>query len=245
MNPASPSAVDTYPRIADDALPWLTREDMIEVDRVMMQDLGIDLVRMMENAGRNLAQLAIDRFAPSSVTVLAGTGGNGGGGLVAARHLANRGVDVSVTLTGPADELRGVPAEQAAMLQRIDVPIADTPRAGDLVLDAILGYSLDGAPRGRAVDLIAAVPELAPAALSLDTPSGLDVTTGSTPGVFVEATATLTLAAPKIGLRDAAAVGELYVADISVPPAVYQAMDLRPMLFTTAPIVRFEPRRAG
>lgn len=234
-----------YPLVAYDSLPWLTREDMVEIDRVMMHDLGIDLVRMMENAGRNLAQLAIDRFAPKTVTVLAGTGGNGGGGLVAARHLANRGVDVSVTLTKPADQLAGVPAEQAAMLARIDVPFTDTPRAGDLVLDAVLGYSLDGAPRGRAAELIAAAPELAPAALSLDTPSGLDVTTGSTPGVVVTATATLTLAAPKIGLREAAPVGELYVGDISVPPAVYQAMGLTPMTFTTDPILRLKPRRAS
>jgi len=72
------------------AVPALTTEQMRAVDRAMVEDLHIELVQMMENAGRGLAELAITRFSPDSVTVLAGPGGNGGGGLVAARHLANR-----------------------------------------------------------------------------------------------------------------------------------------------------------
>jgi len=45
-------------------LPALTTEQMREVDRVMVEDLHIELVQMMENAGRSLAGLAIDRFSP-------------------------------------------------------------------------------------------------------------------------------------------------------------------------------------
>src|SRR5262249_40569114 len=93
-------------------LPALTTEQMREVDRVMVEDLHIELVQMMENAGRSLAELAIDRFSPGSVTVLAGPGGNGGGGLVAARHLANRGCQVQVVLSEPG-RLAPVPAHQA------------------------------------------------------------------------------------------------------------------------------------
>jgi hypothetical protein len=83
---------------------------MREVDRLVVEEYGIDLVRMMENAGRSLADLAITRFQPATVTVLAGTGGNGGGGLVAARHLSNRGVHVTVAFTrlDPA----GVPGQR-------------------------------------------------------------------------------------------------------------------------------------
>ena len=66
---------------------------MVEVDRIMIEDLNIRLHQMMENAGRNLADLAIRRFEPRTVVVLAGSGGNGGGGITAARHLANRGID--------------------------------------------------------------------------------------------------------------------------------------------------------
>ena len=79
-------------------VPTLTAAGMREVDRIMIDELGIELLQMMENAGRTLAELARSRFGPQSVVVLAGPGGNGGGGLVAARHLANHGVDVRVVL---------------------------------------------------------------------------------------------------------------------------------------------------
>jgi NAD(P)H-hydrate epimerase len=97
MNPC----VTAFRTIELEAVPAVTAEEMREVDRLMIEELGIDLPRMMENAGANLATLAIDAFGPRSVCMLAGRGGNGGGGLAAARHLANRGVDLSVV---PSDD---------------------------------------------------------------------------------------------------------------------------------------------
>ena len=105
------------------AVPALTTEQMRAVDQAMVEDLHIELIQMMENAGRNLAELAVTRFSPNSVTVLAGPGGNGGGGLVAARHLANRGTEVQVVLSEP-DRLTPVPAHQADILARMGVTIA-------------------------------------------------------------------------------------------------------------------------
>ena len=61
-------------------VPAVSTGQMREVDRSMPEDFGIDLARMMENAGRNLADLAQRLFAPQTVIVLAGPGGNGGGG---------------------------------------------------------------------------------------------------------------------------------------------------------------------
>jgi len=79
------------PGIVDSAkIPFITTDQMREVDRAMIEDYGISLVQMMENAGRNLAQLARSRFLQGDPTgrrvlVLAGKGGNGGGGMVCAR----------------------------------------------------------------------------------------------------------------------------------------------------------------
>lgn len=80
-------------------LPYLTTAQMVEVDRAMIQDFGIELIQMMENAGRNLANLGRLRFlggrpVGKRVVVLAGTGGNGGGALVAARRLHNWGAQL-------------------------------------------------------------------------------------------------------------------------------------------------------
>jgi len=222
------------------SIPTVTMDQMREVDRIMIQDLHIELKQMMENAGRNLARLAFLRFRPSRVVVLAGPGGNGGGGLVAARHLANWGVGISVVLGKEREEMGPVPAHQLDVLDRMSVPTVAEPSTADLVIDALIGYSLRGNPRGRAADLIEWTGDQAAPVLSLDTPSGLDVTTGEPGRPSVSAAATLTLAAPKTGLLAADSVGDLYLADISVPPAVYDAfgMEMPADLFGEDTVVR-------
>ena len=82
--------------LGDGVVPFITTDQMREVDRAMIEDYGISLVQMMENAGRNLAQLARRRFLDGDprqrhVVVLAGAGGNGGGGLVCARPVYTTG----------------------------------------------------------------------------------------------------------------------------------------------------------
>ena len=96
----------------------------------MIEDLRIELMQMMENAGRNLARLACRRFSPGRVVVLAGSGGNGGGGMVAARHLANWGVAVTVVLAQERDRLGPVPAHQLDVLERMGVSDCRRTRSG-------------------------------------------------------------------------------------------------------------------
>ena len=217
---------------------------MIEVDRLMIEAYHIQLIQMMENAGRNLALLArrlLDHdILDRPIVVLAGRGGNGGGGLVAARHLLNWGAWVQVVTTHPADGYQGVPLHQLTILQAMGASMAwaeegwELPPC-DLVIDAVIGYSLRGDPRGAARNLIQlANSSLAPI-LSLDVPSGVDTTRGDLYTPHIQATATMTLALPKVGLLTPAArpaVGDLYLADISVPPELYERLDLAvPPLF--------------
>jgi NAD(P)H-hydrate epimerase len=219
---------------ATEAIPWLTTEQMIEVDRAMMEDFRIDLVRMMENAGRNLAHLARTRFLDGDprgqrVVVLAGTGGNGGGALVCARRLANYGAAVKVVVTKPDAAFSRVPGEQLDILRRMGVPVGRAEAISEteqpeLVIDGIIGYSLKGAPRGAAAELIRWANAAGAPILALDAPSGVDTTTGVVFDPAIRATATITLALPKAGLRAPGVgphVGELYLADISVPPELY------------------------
>ena len=215
-------------------IPWLTTEQMIEVDRAMMEDYRIDLVRMMENAGRNLAHLARTRFLDGDprgrrAVVLAGTGGNGGGALVCARRLANYGAAVQVVVTRPDADFTPVPGQQLAILRRMGVPIYQAKELTqvaqpDVIIDGVIGYSLKGAPRGAAAELIRWANAAGAPILALDAPSGVDTTTGVVFEPAIRATATMTLALPKAGLLAPgveAQVGELYLADISVPPALY------------------------
>ncbi|MEM9261105.1 MAG: NAD(P)H-hydrate epimerase, partial [Bacteroidota bacterium] len=214
-------------------LPRITTEEMIEVDRLMIEEYGILLMQMMENAGRCLAILARDRFLEGRVggrhiAVLAGTGGNGGGALVAARRLRAWGAKVSVFLSKP-EGMREIPQHQLGIVQRMGVPVSTATELPqdheyDLILDGIIGYSIQGNPRGNTKALIEWANQQATPTLSLDTPSGLDLTSGTIYSPTIAAAATLTLALPKHGLfaEGVAAVrGELYLGDISVPPALY------------------------
>jgi NAD(P)H-hydrate epimerase len=219
-------------------VPFLTTEQMREVDRAMVDDFGIDLVRMMENAGRSLAHLARGRFLDGdgrgrSVIILAGPGGNGGGALVAARRLHSYGSLVGVVATREPEHMSEVTAQQLRVLENIGVPltVGEMPpvRPPDLIIDGLIGYSLKGAPRGITGELIEWANSSMASVLSLDLPSGLDGTTGKVFAPVVRATATMTLALPKQGLRSPErpdVVGELYLADIGVPAELYAAESL-------------------
>ena len=93
----------------------------------------------------------------------------------------------------------------------------------DLIVDGIIGYSLRGAPRGRAAEMIRWANTQNTPILALDNPSGLNATTGKALDPTIRASATMTLALPKIGLQKAQkeVVGEIYLADIGVPPGLY------------------------
>lgn len=220
-------------------VPCVTAEQMRTVDRLATEEYRLHLLQMMENAGRHLAHLARERFlngelGGETVLVLCGGGGNGGGGLVAARRLHSWGANVRVgTAISPGD-YTGVPAHQMALLRRLDLsvrqigPEDDLPEA-DLLLDALIGYGLEGDPRDDMADLIYQVLWHGAPVLSLDVPSGLDATTGVPSETTVHAEATLTLALPKCGLDAPAAqsaVGDLYLGDIGIPPALYDDLDL-------------------
>ncbi len=210
----------SFPSISERETAWIDTAAMREIDRIMIDELGVSLLQMMENAGRSLAELIIRRFEPKVVCVIAGTGGNGGGGLAAARHLHNRGVQTSVTLTRP-EGLGAAAGHQAQVLRQMGLPFLERPDSNaELIVDALVGYSLSGTLRGPSAELAAAAGDLGVPIVSLDVPSGLNATTGLSSGVQIAADATLTLCLPKTGLRHATETGDLYLADISVPPEV-------------------------
>jgi NAD(P)H-hydrate epimerase len=215
-------------------VPYVTTEQMVEVDRAMIEDFGIGLTHMMENAGRSLAHLGRVRFLGGDsrgkrVTILAGTGGNGGGAMACARRLHNWGARVEVVVTEAGEGFGPVPARQFRILRRMGVEVGPPGTAvrgpdPDLIVDGVIGYSLKGSPRGTAGELIHWANAQDSPVLALDAPSGVDTTTGTVFDPAIEAAATMTLALPKEGLRALgveAQVGELYLADISVPPSLY------------------------
>jgi NAD(P)H-hydrate epimerase len=225
--------LDTVPFVTD-SIPYLTVDQMREVDRLMVEEYRIGLPQMMEHAGRHLAHLGRERFfggdaRDRAVVVLAGTGGNGGGALVAARRLHSWGATVRVFVTGLPDRFAEIPRRQLEVLPQVAVAVApaeaiDTVSLTELVIDGLIGYGLQEAPSGAAADLIRWANGQPAPVLALDVPSGLDASSGEVSDPTIRADATMTLALPKEGLRTPGAgevVGELYLADIGVPRSLY------------------------
>ncbi len=241
---------------------------MAAVDRIATDTFNLSLLQMMENAGRGMATLAFlaldgPRRAASPaarVLVLAGTGNNAGGGLVAARHLASWGVSVDVVFARPVMRLRPVPCQQLdlALASGVSVAVAghdrsylqigDLVRRSDLVIDALIGYTLRGAPDDAYRPLIDLAGVGEGPLLSLDLPSGVDATSGQRPGAAIAADCTLTLALPKTGLLHdpgRTLAGQVYLADIGIPRGVFNEAGVDvPVIFSRGPLIRLADRVA-
>jgi len=213
-------------------VPAVTAEQMREVDRIASEETGPNLFQMMENAGRNLALLAMavlgEKWTASRIVVLAGSGGNGGGGICAARHLANRGIDVKLCLAEP-DHLEEAPAFQRKIFRsthgrEIDAAFLSAEPV-DLILDGLIGYGLRSAPRSPVAELIRWSNGTGAPILALDVPSGLNSTTGHRPGDYIQPRWTMTLALPKTGLLPES-TGQLFLADIGIPEQTYRRLGL-------------------
>lgn len=206
-------------------LPGITTEQMVEVDRIMMEDLGIPVELMMEHAGLNLAKIALQYFRDHSCTeiiVLAGSGNNGGGGITAARKLAAWGLEVSIYLPKGRDRLREVPSRQLSRALASGAILSDSfhTTEGTMVVDAYIGYGFHGDLDQFSQDLFTTLAKTSHI-ISLDTPSGLDTTTGNFHEIFSPAVTT-TIAFPKTGLLQSfSLVGKVYLIDIGVPKWVF------------------------
>ena len=109
------------------------------------------------------------------------------------------------------------------------------------------GTASKGDPRNAASTMIHWANLQESPVLSLDTPSGIDLTSGTIYNPHIEADATLTLALPKVGLFKEKVLiprGELYLGDISVPPELYTKpgleLEIQPDLFLENDILRLD-----
>ncbi|HSW47145.1 MAG TPA: NAD(P)H-hydrate epimerase [Phycisphaerae bacterium] len=219
----------------------MTRDQCRAADRYAIEQLGIPGVVLMENAGRNAADVierCLRRRAKregkgGAVAVVCGKGNNGGDGFVIARHLSLRGYDVGIDLLAAPADLTGDAAINFAVAARMNIPIRrlDKPRALSqaarrwrrcaAVVDALLGTGFSGEVRGPMAEAIRHINALeGPTIVAADVPSGLNADTGVPGGEAVRADVTVTFLAAKIGLVNTSArpyVGRLVVVDIGAP----------------------------
>src|SRR5437899_9043072 len=227
---------------------YVTSEEMRRIDDITIRKFQVDVLMLMENAGRATATMARRMLQGTTfgkrVACLVGGGNNGGDGMVAARHLANWGADVNVILGTTKDRMKDVPLGQLHVLEKMGIPILSANYAlgdYDLLIDGLIGYGLEGNPRDRVAIMIKDANASGSPILALDLPSGMNATTGEVYDPCIKATATLTLALPKTGFLAPSAslsVGDLFLADISIPRGVYQSFGQHNMLFQKETILK-------
>ncbi len=224
----------------------LTGEEMRLLDAAAMEEYGIAGIVLMENAGRAVAQKAVELLAgkpeEKKVVIFVGSGNNGGDGLVAARHIHNAGAEVRLFLLKEPEVFAGDAAENWSVVKtlglRFDV-IKEEDYGNilklaifnaDLIIDAMFGTGFQGVPKEAAALAIDIINEAQRPVLAVDVPSGVDASTGKVAGNAVLATATVSFAFAKLGLLlppAAQYVGELQVADISIPKELLELVDVR------------------
>lgn len=217
----------------------LSREASRSLDRLAVERYAIPPIVLMENAGRHVADIALDGLGETrdaSVLIVCGPGNNGGDGLCAARHLHNAGVRVAIVLASH-DAFAGESGTNREIVRAMRLPVTPdaTNPAGaiarlaaelggpSLIIDAIFGTGLTRPIEGALADAVRAVNGMQEAGvpvLAIDCPSGLDADTGAVLGACVRADVTVTFEGLKPGflaLDAQAYLGEVIVVDIGAP----------------------------
>lgn len=202
---------------------------MLKIEEQAETVFGLSTELLMERAGQAVAEEAQKLLPePGNVLIVCGKGNNGGDGFVAARLLSQAGYRVTAFSLAEKDAFppaarnafENVPPE-VKLITEPDLAILDEEIIdSELIIDAIFGFSLKGAVRGIATDVIDRINKSQRIILSVDLPSGLEADSGMVHGAGVVANVTVTFTTPKVGMLlypGAGHAGEIVVADIGIP----------------------------
>ena len=237
----------------------VTADEMREIDRRSIEDIGIPGAVLMENAGSAVVRAIDAHFSDCQyIGIFVGKGNNGGDGLVVARQLANVGRRVQIFLVSPPDRFAGDALTNLRIAQNLALPITQILSAPDLqrqaneiatctlIVDAIFGTGLRGPVRGPVVDIVECINDAGTPVIAVDLPSGLEADTGMAEGVCIQADYTVTMGLPKRGLLiypGAEFAGALEVADIGFPPTVIAEQNVQVNRTQLEDAARWAPRR--
>jgi len=202
-------------------------------------DHGVSTLTLMENAGRAIAEVVAERYAPRRTVILCGPGNNGGDGFVVARHLAELDWAVAVALLGDVNALKGDAAEMARRWQGVILPVSPAVLDGaELVIVALFGAGLSRPLDGHARQIVESLSLRQLPVVAVDLPSGLhgDIGRPPTGGICVKADLTVTffrLKPAHLLMPGRLFCGETVVADIGIPEAALAG--LCPQIFANGP----------
>jgi hydroxyethylthiazole kinase-like uncharacterized protein yjeF len=240
----------------------VTAQEMREIERFTIEQVGLSANVLMENAGSYAALEIRKRFPLScSVVVLTGHGNNGGDGLVVARHLANQGYQVDVWCLNPAKATEET-LRQLSILNYFPCRIhsaeernLDHLRAllskAVIVVDALLGTGSRGSLREPYMSVVQVLRECVRNSsdsyvVALDLPTGVNPDTGEVTETYVQADLTIAFGYLKRGMflfPGADAVGDRVVVDLSFPRKAEHQIPLHTRLVRAEDVKQYIPKR--
>ena len=215
--------------------------EMRKLDKRAAVKYDIDEILLMENAG-NAVFYAIEKeigLKGNRFLILAGSGNNGGDGMVVARKLHSNNLKVKFFLLTDEQKLKGITKKNFKILKNIGISIKKKPgesdikkaiKETDVIIDAMLGTGLSGEVKGIYKKAIELVNKSGKKVVSIDIPSGIDGDTGEIMGVAVKSDITITFGLPKIGNLNYPGyehAQKLFVSHISFPPELYNDKSIK------------------
>jgi len=194
-----------------------------QLDKLASEKYGIPVSVLMENAGKSIFDEIKKSFSNNKFAVFCGKGNNGGDGFVVARLLKVDGYSVKVYLACEESEIGGISKIAFDKLKAEGIEILKVTDAVDsdaIIVDALLGISVSGAPRGNIKVAIDKITSMNNTVISVDIPSGLSADDGKAEGSVVRADYAYTLALDKVGLNvypGNSLCGHKKVLDIGIP----------------------------
>lgn len=240
----------------------LTAAEMAVMDRQATEQYGIPSLTLMENAGRLVSETAIDMLGDPRhrrIAIFCGKGNNGGDGLVAARHLAGKGAEVSLFILGSFQDLKADPGANLQAAGRAGLSVVAIPdsqalaAAGKaavgaaLLIDALLGTGFTPPLKGLYAEAVTLLNSLGPPILAVDVPSGVSSDSGILPQTAIKADRTVTFGLPKVGqflFPAAEAYGPLYLGDIGFPVPLQEKISASHRLITRDHVRSLLPPRS-
>jgi len=217
----------TWPAVPWSRVPMMSSAALRQADEQASSRYGIEPIQLMELAGWQIARVVDDVVGGvrgKRIIVVAGSGNNGGDALVAARFLHQRGALVRVSIVSARDP-NSLAAHHARTVQALGIRTQEAPHgvdpSADVLIDGLFGIGIRMPLRDPAPRIIEAMNASRMPIVAVDVPSGLDADTGAGHEGGVRAAATITLVAPKPGLRGATNAGRVVVADIGMPVGVF------------------------
>lgn len=237
----------------------VTGRQMAEIDRRSTGESGVTGAELMERAGARVVETLRHRWGGLEglrVAVVCGKGNNGGDGFAVARLLRQGGVAVDPYLAVAREDVSGDAALHLQRLEQLQGPVAGFPAnpvagarclaGADVVVDALLGTGLVGAPREPLARVIGAINAAGRPVVAVDLPSGVEADSGRVHGACVKAAVTVTFGLPKVGQLfhpGRAACGALELVDIGFPAAAVEACPATSRLLTACGVGALLPRR--